>query len=84
MAPAVEFVAELEDLRLDDGAALLLRAEVGARQEYLSDGEAAAARFVPGLADLVVEEGGGNLHMQAGAVTRFAVGVDGAPVPDIA
>ena len=41
LAPAQDGVAEAQDLGLDDGAAALLRAEVGARQEHHADGDAA-------------------------------------------
>src|SRR3546814_1002132 len=40
LAPAIDGIARLDDLGLDDGAAFLLRGQVGARQKDHADGEA--------------------------------------------
>ena len=38
LAPALDSVAEAENLRLDDAAAKILRAEIGLGQEHHADG----------------------------------------------
>jgi hypothetical protein len=81
--PAVDVVAHPQDFRLHDGPPGLLRAEVGARQEHLTHGDhLPVPRLVPGALDLVAEERGRDLDMNARAIARLAVGIDGAPVPD--
>ena len=66
LAPAQDRVAEAQDLGLDDGAAALLRAEVGARQEHHADGDAADLRGLAGrIADMVAEEVLRDLDMDA-------------------
>jgi hypothetical protein len=75
-------VAEAQDLGLDDAAAALLRAEVGARQEDLADGDAAAGRSSCPVRGPAREEVLRDLDMDAGAVAGLAVGVDRAAVPD--
>ena len=82
LAPAVDVVAEAQDLALDDAAAALLRVEVGARQEHHADRDAAGRRAVADPLDLVVEEVLRDLDMDAGAVAGLAVGIDRAAVPD--
>src|SRR6185437_7995523 len=81
LAPAIDGIAEIEDLGLDDGAAALLAVEVGARQEHHADGEPPGARLMAGMAHMLAEEILGYLDMNAGAVAGLAVGVDGAPMP---
>src|SRR6185503_9642360 len=56
LAPAIDGVAELEDLLLDDAAAALLAVEVGARQEDLADGEVAVVGLVSQVSDMRLEE----------------------------
>ncbi len=56
LAPAVDGVAEAQDLALDDGAAALLRAEVGARQEDHADREPARAAARGRLRSICVVE----------------------------
>ena len=75
-------VAEAQDLGLDDGAAALLRAEVGARQEHHADRDAPDLRaLAAGVADMLLEEVLRDLDVDARAVAGLAVGVDGAAVP---
>ena len=83
MAPAVNIMAHAENFRLHDGPAALLRAKIGARQEDLADSDHLAhIGLMPSAADLIVEEGGRNLHMDARAVAGFAIGVHRTAVPD--
>jgi hypothetical protein len=83
VAPAVDVVAHAQNLGFHDGPAGLLRAEIGAGQEHLTHGhQLILAGLVPGAHDLVVEEGGRDLHMDARAVAGLAIGIDRAPVPD--
>ena len=83
VTPAVDVIAHAQDFGLDDGPARLLRAEVGARQEHLTDRDHLfLARLVAGAADLIVEELNRNLHVDARAVAGLAVGIHRAPVPD--
>ena len=82
LAPAQDRVAETQDLGLDDGAAALLRAEVGARQEHHADRDASDLReLAAGVADIFLEEVLRNLDVETRAIARLAVGVDGAAVP---
>ena len=83
LAPAVDRVAEAQDLGLDDGAAALLRAEIGARQEDHADRDAADLRGLAArIAHVVAEEVLRDLDMDAGAVAGLAVGIDRAAMPD--
>ena len=82
LAPAVDHQAGLQDLALDDDPAALLGAKVGARQEDHADADQVLARVVAGQRDLLLEEGLGDLHVDAGAVAGLAVGIDRATVPD--
>jgi len=75
-------VALRQDLALDDDAAALLRAEVGARQEDHADGELSRARLIAAARDVLAEEILRDLDMDAGAVAGLAIGIDGAAVPD--
>jgi hypothetical protein len=81
LAPAIDGVALRQDLALDDDAAALLRAQVGARQEDHADGELARPGERAGAADMLLEEILGDLDMDAGAVAGLAVGIDRAAVP---
>jgi hypothetical protein len=82
LPPAVDPVAEGENLRFDDGARTLLRVEIGARQEDHADRELARLRLGADRAHMVAEEILRDLHMDAGTVAGLAVGVDGAAMPD--
>ena len=81
LTPAVDAVAHGEDLGLDDAAAALLCCEIGARQEDHADGEPALARLVALVADVLLEEVLGDLHVDAGTVARLAVGIHGTAMP---
>ena len=81
LPPAVDRVAEADDLALDDRAARLLRAEIGARQEHHADRQPPGAGLVAAILDRVVEEAAGQLNMDAGAVARLAVGIDRTAMP---
>src|SRR3546814_10710208 len=82
LTPAIDGVARVDDLRLDDGAAGFLRAEIRARQEDHADGEAVGQRLVAGIGDGVVEEAHRQVDMDARAVAGLTVCVDRAAVPD--
>ena len=82
LPPAVDGVAEADDLGLDDGAAGFLRRQVGARQEDHPDRGQIGLGPVAGALDVLVEEVDRNLDMDAGTVAGLAVGVDRAAVPD--
>src|SRR3954468_16253852 len=82
LAPAIDRVAVVQDLALDDDAAALLLAEIGAGQEDLADRELRRADLLAALADEILEEGMRDLHMDAGAVAGLAVGIDRAAMPD--
>ena len=81
LTPAVDLIAEIEDLGLDDAAADFLGAEIGLGQKHHADREPAAARHMAGAGDMLLEEPLRNFHVDARAVAGLAVGVDGAPVP---
>ena len=83
VAPAVDVVTHTEHFGLNDRAATLLSAEIGARQEHLTNcDQFVHIWLVASATDLVVEEGHWNLNMDTRAVTRFAVSVDSATVPN--
>ncbi len=81
LPPAIDGVARIDDRALDDGAAALLRAEVGARQEDHADGEPVLAHLVPRQRDRVVEEAQRQVDVEAGAVAGLAIGIDRAAMP---
>src|SRR5262249_41291547 len=81
LAPAVDRVAVGQDLALDDDAAALLGAQVGAWQKDLADAELPLAGHLPLATDVLLEEILRNLHVDAGAVAGLAVGIDGAAMP---
>ena len=83
MAPAIDVVPHAQHFALDDGPAFFLRAEIGARQKYLANGDhLVGIGLVAGPADLVIEELDGDLDVNACAVAGLAVRVDRAAVPD--
>ena len=83
MPPAIDVVTHAENFGLHDGPACLLRGEIGARQEDLAHGDQLVlTRGVTGAADLFIEEGHRDLHMNARAIAGHAVGIDRAAVPD--
>src|SRR3546814_18034111 len=82
LTPAIDGVARVDDLRLDDGAAGFLRAEIRARQEDHADGEAVGQRLVAGIGDGVVEEAHRPVDLDVRAVAGITVRVDRAAVPD--
>ena len=75
LAPAIDGVAEIEDLGLDDAAAAFLGAQIGLGQEDHAQAQAAGHRLVAGVADMVLEEVLRQLDVDAGAVAGLAVGV---------
>ena len=81
LTPAIDRVAEPQDLGLDDAAAMFLGGEIGLGQEHHAHRQPAAAGLVAGAGDVFPEEVLGNLDMDAGAVAGLAVGVHRAPVP---
>ena len=75
-------MAEAQDLGLDDGAAALLCAEVGTRQEHHADRNPPDLReLAAGVADIFLEEVLRNLDVDARAIAGLAVGIDRAAVP---
>ena len=81
LAPAMDGVAEIQDLGLDDLAAALLGGEVGLGQEHLAHGDALDRPGVAAALDVFGEEILRDLDMDAGAVPGLAVGIHGAAVP---
>ena len=81
LAPALNAVAEAENLRLDDAPAKILRAEIGLGQEHHADGESPALGALAGCLHMLPEEVLRNLDMNAGAVAGHPVRIDRAPVP---
>ena len=83
MPPAIDRMAHAQHFGFHDGPALLLRAEIGARQEHLSHGnQPVLVRLMPGAANLIVKERHRNLQVNTRPVTGLAIGIDSAPVPD--
>ena len=82
LAPAIDVESRAQHLALDDGAAGLLRAQVGAGQEDLADRDGTGLHPVADPADLVGEEVLRHVEQDARPVAGLAVGVHGAPVPD--
>jgi hypothetical protein len=76
-------MAHPQHFGFDDGPAAFLRAEIGARQEHLTHRDQLVhIGLMASAAHLVIEEADRNLHMDARAVTGFAIGIDGPAVPD--
>src|SRR5260221_7227115 len=82
LAPAIDRIAVIQDLALDNDAAALLLGKIGPRQEDLADGEFLVIDLLATLADEILEEGMGNLHMDTGAIAGLAIGIDGTTMPD--
>src|SRR5690348_6191827 len=80
LAPAVDRVAVVQDLGLDDRPTPLLAVEVGAWQEDHANGELAASGLVARVLDVLAEEALRDLHVDTGAVAGLAVGIDRAAV----
>ena len=83
VAPTVNIVSHPQDFGFHNRPTDFLRGEIVARQEDLAHGDPQPfMRFMPGTADLILEEFDRNLHVNARAVAGLAVGIDRAPVPD--
>ena len=82
LPPAIEPEARRHHLALDDGPRPFLRRQIDPRQEDHADGDRTRPGLVPGVAHLGLEERARQADQYAGAVTRLAVRIDGAPVPD--
>ena len=81
LPPAVDRIAEAENLGLDDLAAALLRGEVRLRQEHLAHRDRAGPRLGAAALDDIGEEILRYLDMDARPVAGLAVGIDGAAMP---
>ena len=82
LTPAIDGIAEFEDLGLDDLPAAFLGGVIGLGQEDLAHRDAAALGGVAETRDLVSEELLRDLEMDAGTVAGLAVGIDRAAMPD--
>ena len=81
LAPALDAVAEAENLRLDDAPAKILRAEIGLGQKHHADGKPPALGALAGCLHMLPEEVLRNLDVNAGTVAGLAIRIDRAPVP---
>ncbi len=81
LAPAIDGIACVDDLALNDGAAGFLRTEVRARQEDHADSQAVGQRLVTGVRDRIVKEAHRQVDMDTRAIASLAIGVDRAPMP---
>ncbi len=82
LAPAIDGVAEGQDLAFHDRAAALLGGQIRLGQEAHADGQAPGHRFAALAADMVAEEILRDFDMDAGAVAGFPIRVDRAAVID--
>ena len=83
VAPAIDVIAHAQNFGFHDGTAPFLRTEIGTRQEYLTDRDQFVfAGFVTCATNLVIEKRNRDLHMDARAITGFAIGVNRATVPN--
>ncbi len=80
LPPAIDVEARADGFCLDDGAGVVLGAQVGARQEDLANSDGAGAQGLADRAHLGREEGLGQFDHDPGAVAGQAVGVDRAAV----
>ncbi len=80
LAPAVNSVAETDDLLLDNGATGFLRAEILTRQEDHADGEQVGFRHFADALQMLVEKRVRDLQVDAGTVAGLTVSINGAPV----
>ncbi len=76
LTPAVQIEAGAQDFGFDDGPGGFLIAEIGTRQEDLTNEDRAGARLVADILDLLAEEGLRHIDHDAGAIARLAVGID--------
>ncbi len=82
LPPAIDRVAEIEDLALDDLAAALLRGEIGLGQKHLPHRDRARiARRLAAALHRLDEEILRDLDMDPRPVAGLAVGIDRAAVP---
>ena len=82
LAPAIDGISGGEDFRLANLAAPLLGAEIGLGEKHHADRDTAGLERVAAEADSLGKEILRDLHVDAGAVARLAVGVHRAAVPD--
>ena len=83
MSPAVYIVTHPQDFGFNDGPARFLRAKIRARQKHLTHRhQLIGFRLVSGPTDLIIEEGNGDLHMDARTVAGLAIGVHCPTMPD--
>ena len=82
LTPAIDVVTEAEDLGLDDRAACFLRGIIRTRQEDHADADTPRLQRMARQADFIREKLLRYLDVQASAIARLAIGVDGAAVPN--
>ena len=83
MSPAVNIIAHAQNFGFDDCPACLLRPKIGSGQKYLTDGDQLIpVRGVTRPLNLIIEKADRDLHMNARAITRFAIRIDSPAVPD--
>ena len=83
MPPAIDIVAHSQNFGFHNGAHAFLRAEIGAGQENLTHcNQLFGIGFMAGAAHLIIKKPDRNLHMNARAITGFAISINSAPVPD--
>ena len=81
LTPAINGIARVDDFCLDNRTAILLRAQVGARQEHHADGKAVGHWPVAAVRNRIVEKADGQVDMQARAIAGLTIGVDCAAMP---
>ena len=83
MPPTIDVITHPQDFGLDDGTACLLRSEIGPRQKHLTNGnQLIPVRGMTRSLNLIIEKADRDLHMNARAITRFAIRIDSPAVPN--
>ena len=82
LTPTINCVARVDDFRLDNRAAILLSAQVSARQEYHANRKPVRHWPVAAVRNRIIKEADGQVDMQSCAIAGLAIGVDCSAMPD--
>ena len=83
LAPAIDIKARAQNFALHQCAAGFLRCEIRTRKEDLADTDPVVGRVVAGAAHMFTEKLLWHIEPDSRAIAGLAIGVHGAPVPDV-
>ena len=81
LTPTINCVARVDDLRLNNRPAILLCAQVSARQEYHADRKPVRHWSVAAVRNRIVEKADGQIDMQSCAIAGLAICINCAAMP---